>query len=149
MVEGSWRGAERKEDTDLLFPMSKRPNSPVNLFVKKGVDFNRLKRQGRRIQTPMFNLMWLERPEAGPRVGIIVGRRLGKAVLRNRAKRIFRELARTTRMEFVNGREFLIFPKRKAVQSQHSTIRGVWRAALTEAGLITEKDSSFGFKVSG
>ena len=128
--------------------MSKRPNSPENLFLKKGVDFNRLKRQGRRIQTPMFNLVWLERPKASPRVGIIVGRRLGKAVIRNRAKRIFRELARTTRMEYVNGKEFLIFPKRKAVQSLHSNIRGVWRGALTEAGLIEGRVSGLRFQVS-
>jgi len=136
MVERSSLGEERKADTDLLFPMSKPPNSSVNLFLKKGVDFDRLKRQGRRIQTPMFNLVLLDRPEACPRVGIIVGRRLGKAVVRNRAKRVFRELARTTRMEFVRGKEFLIFPKRKVLQSHHRTIREAWRAVLTQAGLL-------------
>jgi len=78
----------------------------------------------------------VERPDASTRLGIIVGRRLGKAVVRNRAKRVFRELARTTRMEFVGGKEFLIFPKRKALQSRHCTVREAWRVALTEAGLL-------------
>ncbi|MDX1411106.1 MAG: ribonuclease P protein component, partial [Nitrospirales bacterium] len=71
-----------------------------------------------------------------PRLGIIVGRRFGNAVLRNRAKRVFRELARTTRVEMGGGKEFLIFPKRKALQSRPGTVREAWRVALRDAGLL-------------
>jgi len=136
MVGGSSRGEERKGGTSLRFPMSKTPNSSSDLFFKKGVDFDRVKRHGQRLQTPHFNVVFVERPDASTRLGIIVGRRLGKAVVRNRAKRVFRELARTTRMEFVGGKEFLIFPKRQALQSRHCTVREAWRVALTEAGLL-------------
>lgn len=136
MVEGSLQGEERKGGTGSRFPMSKTSLSPSDLFIKKGVDFDRVKRRGQRVQTPHFNLVFVERPDASPRLGIIVGRRFGKAVLRNRAKRVFRELARTTRVELVDGKEFLIFPKRKALQSRHCTVREAWRVALREAGLL-------------
>ena len=136
MVEGSSPGEERKGGTGSRFRMSKASLSPSGLFLKKGVDFDRVKRRGQRLQTPHFNVVFVERPDASPRLGIIVGRRFGKAVLRNRAKRVFRELARTTRVEMVGGKEFLIFPKRKALQSRHSTVREAWRVALRDAGLL-------------
>ena len=116
--------------------MNKNSNSPSNLFFKKKVDFDRVKRRGQRLETPHFNLVFMERPHARTRLGIIVGRRFGKAVLRNRVKRVFRELARANRIEFVGGKEFLIFPKRKALQSRHCTVQEAWRVALTEAGLL-------------
>ncbi len=122
--------------------MSKNSNSSSDLFFKKGVDFHRVKRSGQRLQTPHFNLAFGDRPHVTTRLGIIVGRQFGKAVLRNRAKRVFRELARTTRKEFVGGKEFLIFPKRKALQSRHVTVRDAWRVALTEAGLLDPCHSS-------
>ena len=78
----------------------------------------------------------MESANATTRVGIIVGRRLGKAVVRNRAKRVFRELARTTRLEFVGRKELLVFPKKKVLLTRHGTIREAWRAALSEAGLL-------------
>ena len=142
MVEGSSQGEERKGGTGSRFPMSKTTQTPSNLFIKKGVDFDRVKRCGQRWQTPHFNLVFVERPDAGPQVGIIVGRRFGKAVLRNRAKRVFRELVRTSRLDLVGGKEFLIFPKRKALQSSHCTVREAWRNTLTEAGLLSPCHSS-------
>lgn len=142
MAGGSSLGEERKGGTGLRFPMSKTSNSPSDLFFKKGSEFDRVKRHGQRLQTPHFNLVFGERPHASTRLGIIVGRRFGKAVLRNRAKRVFRELARTTRIEFVGGKEFLIFPKRKAIQSRHGTVREAWRVTLTEAGLLDPCHSS-------
>lgn len=132
----SSQGEEKKGDTASLFLMSNIANSPSGLFFKKGVEFVRVKRRGQRLQTPYFNLIFLDRPQTPTRLGIIVGRRFGKAVLRNRAKRVFRELARTTRMEFIDGKEFLIFPKRKALENPHCSVREVWRVALTEAGVL-------------
>ncbi len=136
MAERSLQGEERKGGTGSRFPMSKNSLLTSDFFFKKGFDFERVKRRGQRMQTPHFTLVFIERPHASTRMGIIVGRRFGKAVLRNRAKRVFRELARTTRIEFLGGKEFLIFPKRKALQSRHCTLREAWRVALAEAGLL-------------
>jgi ribonuclease P protein component len=142
MAGGSSQGEERRGGTGSRFPMSKNFKSSSDLFIKKGVDFDRVKRRGQRLQTPHFNVAFVERPKVTTRLGIIVGRQFGKAVLRNRAKRVFRELARTTRKEFVGGKDFIIFPKRKALQSRHVIVREAWRVALTEAGLLDPCHSS-------
>ena len=136
MAGRCWLEEEKKGGTGSRFPMSRIFSSPTGLFFKAGVDFDRVKRRGRRVQTPHFDLIFGEGPNAGAHLGIIVGRRFGKAVDRNRVKRVFRELARTTRMDLVGGKEFLIFPKRRALRSRHHTIREAWRVALTEAGLL-------------
>ena len=142
MAGGSLPGEEKRDGTGLRFQMSKTCHSSTNLFLKKGFEFHRVKHGGQRLQTPHFNLVFVNRPNELTRLGIIVGRRFGNSVLRNRAKRVFRELARTTGKEFVGGKEFLIFPKRKALQSRHVTVRAAWRVALTEAGVLDPCHSS-------
>ncbi len=66
----------------------------------------------------------------------MVGKRLGGAVDRNRAKRVFRELAREVRQQLVGGREFLVFPRREALIVQHRLLQDAWKAALRHEGLM-------------
>ena len=96
MAAKCWRGEEKKAGIVSPFLMNKQLNTPSDLFLTKGPEIERVKRLGQRIQTPFFNLVYFEGGQPRTKAGIIVGRRLGKAVLRNRAKRIFRELVRTT-----------------------------------------------------
>ena len=116
--------------------MNSHKASKPDGFLRKSNDFERVKRRGQRYQTPLFNLVSHESALPLPRVGIVVGRRLGKAVLRNRAKRIFRELVRHTRTQLVNGRDIIVFPKRKALSTKHQTLKEMWKSALHHEGLL-------------
>ncbi len=70
------------------------------------------------------------------RVGIIVGKRFGNAVRRNRAKRVFRDLARQLHPNMVAGRGVLVFPKRDALlQSREDLIR-LWTTSLDRMRLL-------------
>jgi ribonuclease P protein component len=57
-------------------------------------EFDRVFRQGRRVRGGLFTLMALPNGRGYHRLGIAVGRRVGSAVGRNRARRLLREAFR-------------------------------------------------------
>ncbi len=58
-------------------------------------DFVRLQKEGIAIRTPSFTVVFAPGATATPRLGITVGRHVGKAWQRNRIKRLIREFYRT------------------------------------------------------
>ncbi|MER3422965.1 MAG: ribonuclease P protein component [Nitrospiraceae bacterium] len=106
------------------------------LFLRNSADIERVKKTGRRLQTPLFSLVYSPSGLASTRVGIIVSKRFGKAVARNRAKRIFRELTRQSRGQLVNGQDMLIFPRREALRIRHDQLLEAWATALKHEGLL-------------
>ncbi len=123
-------------------------------FLRNSADIERVKQLGHRLQTPLFNLVSCpsrslpDQPPGHTRIGIVVGKRLGTAVVRNRAKRIFRELARHVQDHLIGGQDILIFPRREALSSRHALLREAWLAALRRKGLlISEPDEPCGKSV--
>ena len=57
-------------------------------------DFLRAQAQGKRLHTRHFGVVLAPMAEDRPRLGLVVTRRLGKAVQRNRVKRLLREFFR-------------------------------------------------------
>ncbi len=110
------------------------------LFLKKTEDFNRVKREGRRCQTSLFNVMFCSSPTEDTRVGIVIGRRFGKAVVRNRGKRIFRELVRKTHSLLVQGYDIIVFPKRAILTYNHRALCDSWVQVLAREGLLSSTD---------
>lgn len=73
---------------------------PRHARVRKRRDFRTIQSSGRRTVTPGFILVVRARKIDGPaaaRLGITASRRVGNAVVRNRAKRLVREAFRRTR----------------------------------------------------
>ena len=60
-----------------------------DLFLKRSRDIEYVKQHGHRISTTLFNLMICRTDVDGSRVGIVVGKRFGGAVSRNRASVCF------------------------------------------------------------
>jgi ribonuclease P protein component len=113
-------------------------NAPAayDLFLKNSRDIDWIKTGGHRVSTAWFNLLIRRIDSTETRLAIIVGRRFGTAVRRNRAKRIFRELGRLVRGQLVPGYRFLVFPKRECLTRQFALLRAAWIQALKECGLI-------------
>jgi ribonuclease P protein component len=68
---------------------------PRAVRLRRGADFRRLRDTGNREAMGCLIFNWKPAPgTARSRVGVIAGRRLGPAVVRNRAKRLLREVFR-------------------------------------------------------
>ena len=112
--------------------------SGTNLFLRNTRDIEWVKQGGQRASTGLFNLLIRRADGMETKVAIIVGRRFGTAVSRNRAKRIFRELARLVRGRLFPGYRFLVFPKRECLTAEFSRVRTVWINSLGRHGLIAD-----------
>lgn len=106
------------------------------IFLRSNRDIQIVKHHGRRITTALFNLLACKMDDAQSRVGIIVGKRFGNAVRRNRAKRIFRELVRQLHPDLVPGRGLLVFPKRDALLRSRDELVQSWRGSLERLHLL-------------
>ena len=89
---------------------------------------------------PLFTLLYRRNALDHTRVGVVVGKKLGGAVWRNRAKRRFRELARLSLPRLPAGLDLLILPKRESVAEPARTLRENWQAFLTRAKLLAPEE---------
>ncbi|MYD30134.1 MAG: ribonuclease P protein component [Nitrospira sp. SB0661_bin_20] len=112
------------------------------VFLKKTEDFERVKREGKRITTRFFNVVSCRSGLGNPRVGIVVGRRLGNAVVRNRGKRIFRELVRHTYQNLLQDHDIVVFPKRPALELRHQRLQEIWTTTLISQELMFSPNPS-------
>jgi len=106
------------------------------LFLKRSRDIEYAKEHGSRISTDLFNMIVCRTDGIGCRVGIVVGKRFGIAVSRNRVKRLFRELTRQLRGQLLPGLDLVVFPKRDSIVQPFTTLKGVWMSALQRQRLL-------------
>ncbi|NIT77811.1 MAG: ribonuclease P protein component [Thermoplasmata archaeon] len=74
---------------------------PKENRLRSSRDFERVYREGRLFQNRYFRIFYRKR-SGPPRLGLVVSRKLGKAVVRNRAKRIIREAFRLNKDQLEN-----------------------------------------------
>lgn len=107
-----------------------------DLFLKRSRDIEYVKQHGHRISTTLFNLVICRTDMNGSRVGIVVGKRFGGAVSRNRAKRLFRELTRQVRERLISGHSLVVFPKRNSIAQPFAVLKEVWFSTLQRQRLL-------------
>src|SRR5207248_5543102 len=103
--------------------------------IKKRADFLAAN-GGRRVSTPGFVLLVRDRQDADPamRVGFTVTKKIGGAVVRNRMKRRFRELAREiVPVKGVAGSDHVMIGRAKGMERDFSLLRSELESALDRA----------------
>ena len=101
-------------------PAMSRLGYPKEARIRRRAEFLALQRQGRRLHTP--HLVVIRRPATGPvsRLGVTVSKRVGNAVVRNRVKRLVRELFRHCRLNLDPPEDVLVIAKPGADTLTHA-----------------------------
>ncbi len=73
------------------------------------------------------------------RVGITVGKKLGKAVVRNRVRRRLREIYRCNEMQFTPGWDIVVVARSRCVGADFQKIENAYLSLAKNAGLLTQE----------
>ena len=96
--------------------------------IRRRPDFERVYSQGARISGRFMTVFVLRTGLTQTRLGVAATRKLGSAVVRNRAKRLARELFR--RQKIAGGYDIVIVPRRELVDAPFPTLEADYHAVL-------------------
>jgi len=100
----------------------------ANQRIRRRPEFQRVYEQGARIRGRYSTLFVLANSLAYGRLGIAATRKLGGAVVRNRAKRLIREVFR--RNNIAPGFDIVVVPKRELLDASLSVLETDYRHLL-------------------
>jgi ribonuclease P protein component len=112
---------------------STRPHAlPASARIRRRPEFLRVYEQGVRIRARLMTVIALPNTLGHSRLGIAATRKLGGAVVRNRAKRLVRELFRQG--EAPPGFDIVVIPRPDMLNADTRTLHAEFRYALRRAG---------------
>ena len=97
--------------------------------VRRRADFERAYSSGSRIQARYMTVFVVSNGGGVARLGVAATRKLGPATVRNRAKRLAREMFRRHRPP--EGVDVVVVPRREMLDALFSSLEADYRAALT------------------
>ena len=86
-------------------------------------------------------LVFYARPNrsAANRVGVTVGKKLGKAVVRNRVRRRLREIYRLNEHRFKPGWDIVVVARSRCIDADFQKLTGAYLSLAKKAGVLMEE----------
>ncbi len=95
----------------MTFPL--KSNFPGYLRIRKSSEFKEVFEKGNKLNGEHYTLVYSENSLGFPRLGLVVGKKCGNVVKRNRIKRVLREVFRRNKSHF-DALDLLIIARRKS-----------------------------------
>lgn len=105
-------------------------------YLTKNSEFREVCVKGKSYAGRVAILYVLRRPGGGARAGFSVSRRLGGAVVRNRVKRVLREVYRAARGRMVEGVDLVLVARERAREAGFWEIAAAVNELFARAGLL-------------
>ncbi|MCD7975273.1 MAG: ribonuclease P protein component [Phascolarctobacterium sp.] len=109
-----------------------------NIRLKSKNKFQEVYKKGRTIIDVMSVLYVLPDQTENVRIGLAVGKKLGCAAVRNRIKRLMREVFRKHKAELKGGKFIIWVARRRLVKSDLNACESVFLRLIKKAGLFKE-----------
>ncbi|MGD2027664.1 MAG: ribonuclease P protein component, partial [Anaerolineales bacterium] len=103
--------------------------------LKKSADFQRVRRFGKAIAHPFVVLLYLPNDMDSIRVGVAAGKSIGKAVARNRAKRILRAAVNTQLAQISSGHDLVLIARKSITGAKSTDLIPILHDLLSKANL--------------
>jgi len=105
---------------DFSFPEKRR--------LKKSGEIIGVFKKGKRIETPLFSFIWRKNEKGYDRFAVVVNKKFGNAVERNRGKRLMKEIFRQERRDL--GIDIVVYLKKELKSAEFEDIRKTFRSCL-------------------
>ena len=96
--------------------------------IRRRADFQEVYNRGAKIHGRYCTVFMLARPDSMGRLGVAATRKIGGAVVRNRAKRLIREVFR--RNKIAKGFDVVVIPKRDLLDASLTVLEADYRAII-------------------
>ena len=100
--------------------------------VKEKRRFDYIINSSKYIKNDVFIIYYEEHTEEFPKFGIAVGKKIGKAVIRNKYKRITRNLIDQNKFLFKNNFDYIIILKKKCLELSYNELNDSLNKLLKE-----------------
>lgn len=104
--------------------------------LRKQTDFENLKKYGNSAGGKYVVLIYRKNDLAYNRKAFLASKKVGNAVLRNRARRLMKEAFRQTEKTLPEGYDFLFIARNTINDSKYADVKKSIEAAFKRAGLI-------------
>jgi ribonuclease P protein component len=96
--------------------------------VRRRAEFQEIYQRGYRIRGRFSTIFVLDRGTPNSRIGIVASKKLGGAVVRNRAKRLIREVFR--RNKIAAGFDVVVVPRRELLDASLTVLETEYRTLI-------------------
>lgn len=106
------------------------------ITLKRNNDFRRLYAKGKSFASPVIVTYVMKNRCGFVRIGITTSKKIGKAVLRNRSRRIIREAFRSIAEEIRGGYDLVFVARGKTPYVKSGDVLRAMKKELKEAGVL-------------